>query len=421
MAEQASKARTPAIPLAEYQARRDRVLRALKGSVGVVFAGEGSPPLLGKWRPDFNFYYLTGIEAEAGAAVVFDPKAEDPKRRCVLFLRSLDPELERWDGYREAISASLKKHTGFSAIMRTRILPTMLSAAARRAGSVACLHPLADYTASVSPDLAAFRTIAERTPGVSIEDRSELLKQMRAVKSRSELGLMKKAVAATAAGYQRALAVIRPGVTEGAIQDALEHACRAHGAAGPAYNSIVGSGLRGTVLHYMDNTGVAADGDLIVIDSGAEYARYTADVTRTYPVSGTFTRDQRRVYGVVLTAQLAAIKAARPGARMCDVDAAARAVIDKAGLGDAYIHGIGHQLGLEVHDITPDGPLKPGMVITIEPGVYLPDRRMGVRIEDDLLITATGNRNLTAMIPKSPDDVETAMRAARRRVRPEHN
>jgi Xaa-Pro aminopeptidase len=395
-----------AIPAAEYAARRERVLKSLKGAAAVVFAGEGAPPLLGKWRADYSFKYLTGIDGEAGAAVVFDPQNPTPDKRVTLFLRPLNPELERWDGYRESIGAGLKDRTGFATIMRTGSLPRLLTVIARRSKRFACLHPFSTYPAPVSPDLAVFRQLAERVPGVAVEDQTEVLPTLRAIKSPAELRLMRKAAAATAKGYEYAVAAIRPGATEAAVERALEDGYRDGGAEGVSYNSIVGSGLNATVLHYMENAAALAAGDLLLIDSAASYRGYAADVTRTYPVSGRFTGDQRDVYEVVLRAQLAAIKAAKPGRRMTDVDEAARDVIDKAGYGDAFIHGIGHQLGLEVHDVTPDGPLRPGMVVTIEPGVYLPDRKLGVRIEDDILVTAKGNENLTAIIPKTVKDVE---------------
>jgi len=397
------------IATSEYAARRRAVLKALRGAAAIVFAGEGSPPLLGRWKPNPHFVYLTGLENEAGAAVLFDPSAERADRRVSLFLRPLNPELERWDGYREPIGSAMKEKTGFASIFRASALPAILTNAARRTKRLACLHQFSVYPAAVSPDLVVFRGVAERVPGVTIEDRTELLAQMRAVKSAAELKLMKRAIAATAAGYSSALRMIRPGISEGQIARMLELSFVEAGGGGVAYNSIVGSGMNGTVLHYMDNAAVAQEGDLLVIDAGASCAGYAADVTRTVPVSGRFAPEQREVYEVVLRSQLAAIKAARPGGKMSDVDAAARNVIDKAGFGDAFIHGIGHPLGLEVHDITPDGPLRPGMVVTIEPGVYLPDRQLGVRIEDDILITSKGNQNLTAAIPKRPEEVEAAM------------
>ncbi|HET6248180.1 MAG TPA: Xaa-Pro peptidase family protein [Tepidisphaeraceae bacterium] len=400
---------TGTIPASEYIQRREKVLKALKGSAGVVFAGEGGAPLLGRWRPDASFLYLTGIDSEAGAAVFFNPSAEAADRRCILFLRALNPELERWDGFRDPISSSLKQKTGFQTIMRSGTLAPSLTGAARRTKKLACLHPFSTYPAAVSPDLAVFKNVAERVPGVSIEDMTDLLPSLRAIKSPAELNIMKQAIAITAAGYAAAMKIIRPGVNEGYVAQVLERTYVDHGATGLAYNSIVGSGLNGTVLHYMENTQPLEAGDLLVIDSGCALNNYTSDVTRTYPVGGKFSAEQKEVYNVVLSAQLAAIRASKPGAKMSDVDAAARQVIEKAGFGDYFIHGIGHQLGMEVHDVTPDGPLKPGMVITIEPGIYIPEKKMGIRIEDDILITAKGNQNLSVAIPKTTDEVEAAL------------
>ena len=398
-----------AIPISEYQSRRQRLIDSLKKSAAVVFAGEGSAPLLGKWRPDSSFLYLTGLEAEPGAAVVFDPTNENPQRHVTLFLKPIDPERDRWDGYRDTISKQLKEQTGFETVMRTTALPAALTAAARRARRVACLHPFTVYPAPASPDVAVFKQLSDRIPGLAIEDQTQLLPRLRAVKSPAELALMKRAADATTAGYDAILKLIRPGLSEADLDYALEHAYRAAGASGVAYNSIVGGGLNATVLHYMANDRPLVDGDLIVIDSAARFAGYAADVTRTLPVSGKFTPEQREVYDVVLRAELAAINALRPGVTHTEVDAAARDVIDRAGLGDAFIHNVGHQLGLDVHDVTPDGPLLEGMVMTIEPGVYLPDRKLGVRIEDDILIARDGAVSLTDHIPKTIKDIEAAM------------
>ncbi|MFN7021471.1 MAG: aminopeptidase P N-terminal domain-containing protein [Phycisphaerales bacterium] len=398
------------IPLREYAARRDRLLKALGDSAGVVFAGNAGGHLTEKWRPDLHFLYLTGIQTEAGAAVLFDPSHPNPKRRIVLFLRPLNPEADRWEGYRDEIGSHLRSATGFATVMRTGMLPAMLAAAARRTKKLAALHPVSAHTEEVGPDLAVFRKVCERVPGCGIEDRTMLLNTMRASKSAAEVGLMKRAAEATAAGYAAAVRMIRPGVGEAEVQRAIESAYLEAGAEGTAYRSIVGSGLNATVLHYERNNGVCREGDLLLIDSGAQFAGYACDVTRTYPVGGRFTAEQKKVYQTVLDAQAAAIRTARAGRFMWEVDEAARGVIEKAGFGDHFPHGTGHQLGLHVHDADPEMKLSPGMVVTIEPGIYIAERKLGVRIEDDILITSAGNTNLTAMIPKSIEAVERAMR-----------
>lgn len=403
------------IKLSEYQNRRKKLCKALKGAAAVVFSGgEGPPPLLGRLEADPNFFYLTGMKYESGAAVFLDPGAEDPKRRCILLLKPLNRERERWDGYRHEIGEAIRKETGFETVMRMGMLPQLLTQAARRAKKLACLHPFSVYDSPVSKDLAVFRKVSERIPGIQIADRTALFRDMRAVKSRAELALIKKAIRATGQGYAEIMKVLRPGVGEKTLEQAIDRAYGDCGARRIAFNSIVGAGVNGTVLHYMDNDGVAQDGDLVVIDSGADVGGYAADVTRTLPVSGTFTREQKYFYNLVLKAQAAAIRAVRPGATPVAMNEAARAVIEKAGYGDAFCHGTGHHLGIEVHDITPDGKYKPGMVTTVEPGIYLPELKMGIRIEDDVLVTAKGRTNLTSAIPRSVDDIEAAIKKARK-------
>jgi len=395
----------------EYAARRAAVLEALEGAAGVVLAGSAvpSPSLQGRWTADPMFRYLTGLDYEGSAAVLFDPSAEDPSRRITLFLRPRDIETERWDGPRESLDSACKSRTGFTNVKRTPYLPGLLSEAGRRTKRLACLHPFASYTADVSPDLEIFHKIAQRSPGVAIEDQTQLLPSMRAVKSPAELALTERATVVTAAGFEACLRAIKPGMREKDVADLLVATYHAHDCE-PAYELIVGAGLNGTILHYTDNTAVIAEGDLIVMDCAASYRGYASDVTRSLPASGVFSAEQREIYEVVLEAQLAGIAAAGPGATYTEVDAAARAVIEKAGYGDAFIHGTSHPVGIEVHDVTPDGPLKPGMVITVEPGIYLPDRGFGVRIEDDILITESGNRDLTCAVPKTVEAIEEAMR-----------
>lgn len=403
------------IGISEFVSRRDRLMEDLDGQVGLVFAGDHGVSLHGIWQPDWNFYYLTGIRDEPGAVLLLDPRSEDPRRRTILFLKPLNPELEEWDGYRDRITTSLKSRTGFPSVMRTYQLPRWLTGIARRRGRLACLHPFSVYDGAASPDLVTFRKVVERSTGIQILDRTNVLPTMRAIKSRAELGVMKQAAGATAAGYAAAARAIRPGANERDVQRALERGFTDAGGTGTGYNSIVGAGLNSTVLHYNTNNQPLEDGDVILIDAAARVGGYTADVTRTFPIGGRFSREQREIYDIVLRAMEASIRAVRPGVPMHEVEMAARRVIEKAGYGDAFMHGIGHQLGIEVHDSTPDGPLKAGMVVTIEPGIYLSDRKLGIRIEDDILVTRQGPQNLTAMIPRKAEAVEAMVRAGRRR------
>jgi Xaa-Pro aminopeptidase len=402
----------PLITTEEYAARRDRVLEALDGAAALVLAGQevciANVP--SRWKTDRLFWYLTGLDHEAGAAVLFDPSAEDPRRRVTLFLRHRDPEVERWDGPRDPLDSQLERKLGFSHLRRTGHLPALLTAAARRTKRLACLHPFTAYTEPLSPDLELFQKVVQHVPGVAIEDRTQLLPEMRAVKSSAELALIERAAAVTAAGFADVLRGLRPGLRERDLADRLLAVYRAHDAE-PAYELIVGAGPRSTVLHYRDNDALIEEGDLVVMDCAAAYGGYASDVTRTFPASGAFTQEQRRVYEIVLRAQQAAIAAAGPGATFTDVDRAARTVIEDAGYGDAFIHGTSHPLGAEVHDVAPDGPLRAGMVITVEPGIYLPERGFGVRIEDDVLITPEGRRDLTGgLVPRTVEEIEAALR-----------
>ncbi len=398
------------ITLGEYAARRTKLLKQLKDCVGLVFAGDADASIHGEFRAHANFEYLTGITNEAGAILLLDPQNPIEDRRVLLFLKPLNPELEKWDGFRMEISSALKAQYGIKTVMRTTAFARFLLEATKRSKRFALLHSLAPHTAPVSPDLDVFRKCAERIPGASIVDQSQLLAVMRAAKSKAEIALMQRAADVTAAGYSAVLKQLKPGMTEFDVQEVIEHGYRSNGSRRAAYHTIAGGGFNATVLHYHGNRAPLASGDLILIDSGADFNGYACDVTRTFPVNGKFTKRQREIYSIVLDAQLAAIAATKAGVTFASIDKAARDVITKAGYADAFFHGTGHHLGLEVHDITPDGVIPENAVVTIEPGIYLPSENFGVRIEDDILVTKkSGGTNLTAAIPKSIDAIERAM------------
>ncbi|MDA1008401.1 MAG: Xaa-Pro peptidase family protein [Planctomycetota bacterium] len=397
----------------EFAERRSAALRSLKDHVGLVLAGDADPSLHGAWQPHQHFAYLTGITDEPGAMLLLDPTNPSDARKAILLLRPLNPELERWDGFRAAIASPLQERYGIKTILRTNMLSRLLLEAARRSRKLACMMPLSPYNAPRSQDLDIMRQQSDRIPGCVLSDRSSILVDMRSAKSKSEIECIRRAGQVTAHGFDAALRTIRPGITEFDVQESMEHAYRTNGARATAYRTIAGSGFNGTVLHYHANDQPLNAGDLIVLDSGAALHGYASDVTRTYPVSGTFTPRQRELYSVVLKALEAGIRACRAGTTIAKIDAAARKVIVDAGYGDAFIHGTSHHLGLEVHDPMPDGVLREGSVITVEPGIYLPSESVGIRIEDDVVCTKNGPINLTGSIPKTIAEIESRMSTRR--------
>lgn len=405
--------KSPSIAHDEFAARRKKLRTTLKKSIGVIFAGEDDSDGEAAFRPHPHFEYLTGVTDEPGAILVLDSGNPIESRRELLFLRQRNPEEEKWDGYRLGIGKELRDRTGFKAVYRLDTMPRFLTMAARRSKSLACLHPLATYVQPVSPDLDLFNKIADRVPRVTIEDQTEAIAKLRAVKSKAEVAMIQQAVDITAAGFDAVLRAITPGMNEFDVQEAIEHAYKTNGARQTSFSTVAGAGVNSTVLHYRANDQPIEDGELILIDSGAVYGGYCADITRTVPVGGTFTKRQREIYEIVLEAEEAAITACQPGKTLAEIDQVARKIITKAGYGDAFIHSIGHHLGLETHDIAPDEPLRTGAVVTIEPGIYLPEEKIGVRIEDDILITSHGHRNLSKDIPKSIKEIERAMKRGR--------
>ena len=224
------------------------------------------------------------------------------------------------------------------------------------------------------------------------------------------MALLQRAVDVTVAALTETIRSIEPGQSEHEVQGVIEYMFLRNGAQRPGFASIVGSGPTTCVLHYQEGRRQFGEGELVLMDVGAEIYGYTADITRTVPASGRFTPRQRRIYELVLRAQKAGIEAVRPGATLRDVHRAARRVIDQAGYGEAFPHGTSHWLGLDVHDVGSYGrPLEPGMVLTVEPGIYLPDENLGIRIEDDVLVTEGDPIVLSAGVPREVEELEALM------------
>ena len=399
----------PDLPPAVYRERRERVMRELDGCVAVLGARGELSGVTEDYRQDGNFLWLTGIN-EGEAWILLAPKAKYD--RSVLFLRPRDPERERWTGPREPLSPALLERFGVDRVLRGRPdRPAVASAMGT--DCVAVIAPVDDVK-DERPDAILSRQVASAL-GLKLVYKRDLLARLRETHEPQELALMEKAIDITRLGHEAAARATVAGVVERDVQTRIEYAFFSNGATGLSYGTIVGSGSNGAVLHWDHNDRALRAGDVVVIDAAAEYGRYAADVTRTYPVSGKFTDEQAKVYRAVYQAQEDIFAAIKPGVSMADLQKIAEASLKRAGYLEAFIHGFGHFVGLDVHDAGRyDLPLPVGAVFTVEPGVYLPERGFGVRIEDEVVVTETGYRNLSSRIPRKLEDVEAWVAAARR-------
>jgi Xaa-Pro aminopeptidase len=353
---------SPILP--EVYAKRRAALAERLGKARVTLrAGdEAQGDFDADFRVDSNFYYLTGVD-EPGAAVEIGADAD------VLLLPPRNREAERWAGLR------LTEGTPAAAALGFREVRTIRDRSAQADG-----------------------------PAI------EALAAMRLVKDEHEIARLRRACEISALALAEAARSMEPGMAEFEVDAVVRYVFRREGAERAGYPSIIGSGPNSCVLHYSKNTRTLRAGDLVVCDAGAEFGRYTADVTRTFPASGHFTDEQRRVYEAVLRAQEAGISAVKPGATLRDVHNAARSVLREAGLDRYFFHGTSHWLGLDVHDVGDYAtPLAPGMVLTVEPGAYIADKELGVRIEDDVLVTDWGCEVLSAAVPRKPAEIEALM------------
>jgi len=359
------------------------------------------------FRQTNTFFYLTELETQDAWLLIV---AGGEAATTVLFLPPRTPSQERWTGLRLGPDTTAARLSGIGRVLPTDSLDRMLAALFRASGPI--YAPL-DVTTRDEPRLKELVF-----SGRDVRNLRPLVDSMRLVKDGDEIARMRKAIDISAAGHVAAMQAARPGVWEYELEAVLEAAFRRNGADRLGYPSIVGSGPNSTTLHYDVNRRQTRDGDLVVVDAGAEWGQYTADVTRTFPVNGKFTPRQKAIYDLVLATQQTAFDSTRPGATVAQLNRIAREYL-RAHSGtlcgaqscDGYfIHGLGHWLGMDVHDVGDYGtPLKPGMVLTLEPGIYLPAESLGVRIEDDVLVTATGAEWLSAKAPKTTVEIERLM------------
>ena len=397
-----------------------------------------------RYRQDSDFYYLTGF-AEPEAVVALIPGRSQGE--FILFCRERNQEQEIWHGTRAGLEGACTEYGADDAYPITDlddILPGLLE---NRERIYYTMGNNAVFDQRVLGWVNQVRGKARS--GIHAPEQfvslNNILHDMRLYKSRHEISMLRKAAAISANAHVRAMQSCRPGKTEYQIEAELLHEFMRQGAHSAAYPSIVGSGMNSCVLHYIDNTRELKDGDILLIDAGAEYQCYASDVTRTFPVNGSFNSQQQAVYEVVLAAQLAAIDAVKPGNHWAQPHEAAvealteglvalgilkgkpKTLIKEKAYSRYFMHKTGHWLGMDVHDVgdyrVGDGwrLLEPGMVMTVEPGLYFPAQKglarkwwnTGVRIEDDVLVTKTGHEVLSSDAPKSIADIEALMAGGR--------
>lgn len=422
----AAQAGSPAgaVPVEHLQARRAALLDRVGNGVAVLRGAEersADPPDSDypqdtDFRQDNDVFYLTGLE-EPGMWVVLIGRADGPDEVRV-YLPRRNPQREQWLGPRlgpspEAAALAGLPVASFRAADSAEAEILALVSAPDSPAKAGALYLKQDRRTSESPFFQ--RLIGA---GARLENLLPHLGALRLVKDADEIRRLRRAVEISAAGHVAAMKAAAPGAWEYEVEAAAEGTFRRLGAERLGYPSIVGAGVNGTVLHYDKNRAQLADGDLVVMDMGAEFGYYTADITRTIPASGRFTPRQRAIYDLVLGAQQAAMDSVRPGVTIGQLTQISRKYMrDHSGdlcgtrTCDAYfIHGLSHWIGMDVHDVGGYAmPLAPGMVFTIEPGIYLAAEKLGVRIEDDVLVTETGYELLSGGAPRKAEDVERLM------------
>ena len=387
------------LPMSVYKNRRDALSKKLGNCAAAIKSRTTDDNL------DEYFFYLTGI-SEPGVLLTLSPRGRVEKSS--LNFPTRNPRSEIWTGYRERIDAKArKKYMVDSARESSRSIPRGLHYGIRKGKCYAHLRFPSSKEDIPKKDLGRLLTGYEAR---SIQ-RWSTLEKMRAIHDAEEIKRLRKAIAITFKGHEAAVRDLVPGKVERQVATAISEAYFEWGGTGLAFPSIVGSGPNGAVLHWWKNDRTIKDGDMAVIDIGAEYGHYAADITRTYPISGEFSKEQLEIYEKVLQAQNEIIAMVRPGISMSELNQAAIAKIEAAG--HELPHTFGHFVGLEVHDVGDfDAPLEPGMVITVEPGIYLKGK-FGVRIEDMVLVTERGHDLLSADLPRTPGELVAWMKKVR--------
>ena len=408
-----------------YRERREKVYSQMEDkSILVLYSGEAlhiSADAYHHFEANRQFFYLTGIRRENMALVI--DKCGD-KLEETLFIEPIDPSVERWVG-KKMTKEEAKEVSGVENIAIIDSLQGTLDRILNRKLPKKVYFDTYRHQMSDLPDynVAKAQAFALAYPGTAVDNIYPVIAALRMVKDTDEVEVTKEAVKVTEEALNHVLKTLKPGMMEYQVQAEFEYKVKALGADGMAFPTIAGSGINGTMLHYETNHDVCKEDTLILLDLGARVKGYNADITRTYPVSGKFTERQKQFYNIVLKANRSVAEMAKPGVTLKDLNDHCKSVLAQGLLelgliekeeevGKYYMHGVSHHLGIDVHDVTvPEkAKLEPGMIITDEPGLYIDEEEIGIRVEDDLLITEDGCVVLSEDIVRTVEEIEAAMK-----------
>jgi Xaa-Pro aminopeptidase len=418
-------------PNSVYADRRAKLAAQLEYPIilqGLTGREESSQTYI--FEQEENFYYLTGHNEE-GAGLIILPAAKSSTdassgAREFFYLPAKNPLKEKWNGVRMSpAEPGIEARTGFVALKPFPDMRAEVENLAKTYPSFYTILPYEKELGGYPHEKEVVDWLQQAAPQIKLQDIRAQISAMRQIKSPGELAFLQRAIDLSLDAHLEAMRMMRPGLYEYQISAKMVEVHQMGGSEAEGYAPIVGAGPNSTALHYDRLSRRMEDGDIVVLDVGAQYSGYSADITRTLPANGKFTPRQLEIYNIVLGAQNAALAALKPGMDLCrksdkSVDKISRDYINYHGkdlhgksLGQYYIHGLGHHLGLNVHD--PGEycrPLQPGMVVTMEPGIYIPEESLGVRIEDDVLITETGYKLLSERLPRDPAEIEKIMAQA---------
>ena len=395
-----------------------------KQSALLLFSGIENHVSVDEYAPfeaNRNFFYLTGLRRDH---MILMMRKTLNGNKTVLFIEEADSTQERWYGRKVTVDEA-REISGIEDIQFIDTFEAFVDSMMTREDIDSLYFDCYRHQMEDLPDynVVKAKEFAEKYQGHAIKNIFPVIAEMRMQKDEDEVALVRDAVAITDKALQHVMKTLEPGMAEYQAQANFEYTIRYNGAEGTSFPTIAGSGVNGTMLHYETNLDICEDGTLLLLDLGAKYRGYCADITRTYPVNGTYSERQRQVYDIVLAANREVARVAKPGMTLRELNDIAKKVLAegcmKLGLiekedeiGTYYMHGVSHHLGIDVHDVTAacNDRLRPGAIITDEPGLYIDEWEIGIRIEDDLLITENGCECLSEAIIRDPDEIEAFMK-----------